>query len=428
MGPTAVDGSATRPAPVLDDDPYAPEVLTDPYAFYQRMRDAGPVVYLERYDVWAMARHAEVAHALSDWETFSSAAGVGLADFRKEPPWRPPSLLLEADPPAHTGVRKPMLHLMTPKTAQGLRATFQAAAEELVGALVSRRAFDAVTELAERYPIRVFADAVGLPEEGRHHLLPYAAMVFNAFGPRNALFDAAFADAAPVIEWITAACQRDALGPGGLGAQIWAGVDRGEITADQAPLLVRSLLGAGLDTTVYGLGNALYCLATNPEQYDLLHADPGLAKAAFEESLRCESPIQTFFRTTTRPVEVDGTVIPGDAKVLLFLGSANRDPRRWGDDAARYDIRRPTPGHIAFGAGIHVCVGQFIARLEGELVLATLARRARRLDLAGEPVPKPNNTLKGFRHLPVRVTAGTMAAPSPGASASPSRGRAPRPR
>jgi cytochrome P450 len=401
---SAVRIGSPSQVPVLDDDPFDPAVLTDPYDFHRRMRDAGPVVYLERYDVWAMARHTEVARAMSDWETFSSAAGVGLADFRKEPPWRPPSLLLEADPPAHTAVRKPMLHLMTPKAAEGLRAAFAAAAEELVEELVARGTFDGVTDLAEVYPIRVFADAVGLPEEGRENLLAYAGMVFNAFGPRNALFDDAFAGAAPVSEWIAAACRRESLAPGGLGAQIWEGVDRGEITADQAPLLVRSLLGAGLDTTICGLGNALYCLATNPDQYGLLHADPGLARAAFEETLRFESPVQTFFRTTNRPVEVDGTVIPSDVKVLLFIGSANRDPRRWGDDPDRYDIHRRTPGHVGFGTGIHVCVGQFISRLEGELVLAALARRAGRLALAGSPVPKPNNTLKGFRHLPLRVT------------------------
>ena len=392
-------------APVLDDDPFDPAVLVDPYPFHRRMRDAGPVVYLERYDVWALARHAEAANALSDWETLSSASGVGLADFRKEPPWRPPSLLLEADPPAHDQARRPVLHAMTPKTLERLRPAFAAAAEELAEQLVAGATFDAVIDLAEVYPVRVFADAVGLPQEGRHHLLRYAAMVFNAFGPRNALFDAAFADTAPVTEWITTACRRDALAPGGLGAQIWAAVDRGEITPDQAPLLVRSLLGAGLDTTIYGLGNALWCLATNPDQYDVLHADPGLARAAFEETLRYESPVQTFFRTTTRPVEIAGTTIPDGAKVLIFMGSANRDPRRWGDDAERYDIRRRTAGHLAFGLGVHVCVGQFVSRLEGELVLAALARRARRLEPAGAFVRKPNNTLKGFARLPLRPTA-----------------------
>jgi len=400
------DSARVCDAPVLDDDPFDPAVLVDPYGLYERVRDAGPVVFLERYGVWAMGRHTEVADVVGDWETFSSGRGVGLADFRKEPPWRPPSLLLEADPPAHTPVRKPMIHLMTPKTAKALRPTFEAAAEGLVEELVRRETFDGVADLAEIYPVHVFADAVGLPEEGRHHLLHYAAMVFNAFGPRNDLVEQAFVDAAPAIEWITAACQREALAAGGFGAQIWSAVDEGEITAEQAPILVRSLLGAGLDTTIAGIGNALYCLATNPEQYEILHADPGLARAAFEEALRVEAPAMWFFRTTTRPVDVEGTVIPADAKVLVFFGAANRDPRRWGPDADRYDIRRRTAGHIAFGAGIHVCIGQFIARLEGELILAALARRAPGVALDGVPVPKPNNILRSFRHLPLRITAG----------------------
>ena len=152
--------------PVLDDDPFDPALLVDPYAFYARMRDAGPVVFLDRYGVFALARHAEVAEALGDWETYSSAAGVGLADFRKEPPWRPPSLLLEADPPAHSVVRKPMLHLMTPKVAESLRAGFSAAADELVAALVSRGEFDGVTDLAEVYPIEVSPTPSGCPRTG----------------------------------------------------------------------------------------------------------------------------------------------------------------------------------------------------------------------------------------------------------------------
>jgi cytochrome P450 len=273
-------------------------------------------------------------------------------------------------------------------------------------ALVQRATFDAVTDLAEVYPLRVFPDAVGLADEGRENLLPYGSMVFNTFGPRNDLFEAAFANAATVLPWIHAGCQRESLAPDGFGAQIWAAADRGEISHEQAPLLVRSLLSAGVDTTVFGLGNAMYCLAANPEQWDRLHADPGLAKFAFEEALRLESPVQTFFRTTTRDVDVDGARIPAGEKVLLFLGAANRDPRRWGNDADRYDIRRQASGHVAFGQGIHACVGQAIARLEGELILGALARRVSRLELAGEARPRLNNTLRGFSSVPVRAVTG----------------------
>src|SRR5262249_19575820 len=156
----------------------------------------------------------------------------------------------------------------------------------------------------------------------------------------------------------------------------------------------RSLLSAGLDTTVYGLGNALFALATHPDAWAQLRDQPELARHAFEESLRLESTVQTFFRTTTTATELGGVELPADAKILLFLGAANRDPRRW-ERPDQFDITRKPTGHVAFGYGIHSCVGQMIARLEGEIVLKALAERVERLELAAPPVRRLNNTLRG---------------------------------
>ncbi len=152
----------------------------------------------------------------------------------------------------------------------------------------------------------MFPDAVGLSEDGRENLLPYGSMVFNSFGPRNDLFDKATANAGPVRDWIMSKCSRAALAPGKLGMQIFDAVDAGELTEDEAGMLVRSFLSAGIDTTVYGLGNALYCFATYPEQWTIFRENPALIRGAFEEVLRFEAPVQTFFRTTTRAVEVSG--------------------------------------------------------------------------------------------------------------------------
>ncbi|GAB3292149.1 cytochrome P450 [Parasphingorhabdus pacifica] len=398
--------STTTPggtAAVLDVDPFAESNLVAPYTMHERLRDAGPVVYLDRYQVWAMARHHEVHASLTDHETFCSSRGAGLSDFHKEEPWRPPSLLLEADPPEHTVARSAMGKVISASTVRGFRSTFRSEAEALVDELVARGRFDAVTDLAERYPLKVFPDAVGLPVEGRENLLPYGALAFNAFGPRNHLLEQALAEAAPVQEWIWASCQRDALSPDGLGARLWDAADNGEITHDQAPMLVRSLLSAGVDTTVYGIGNAVQALAANPDQWARLREKPALARFAFDEALRYTSPVQTFFRTTTREVEVSGTRIPQGEKVLLFLGAANRDPRKWGPDADQMDITRKAAGHVAFGMGTHQCVGQPIARLEVELVLTALAQRIERLEPAGEPVSKLNNTLKGWSSVPVQA-------------------------
>lgn len=393
----------THPVPTLDIDPFGDDFLTDPYPSHDVLRDTAPVVFLERYGVWAMARYEHVHEALLDHETFCSSRGAGLADFHMEKPWRPPSLLLEADPPDHTSVRAPMSKVLSPRTVRTLTEGFKAVAEDIADDLVSRGEFDVVTDLAERYPLKVFPDAVGLPAEGRENLLPYGALAFNAFGPRNSRLEEALAKAAPVQAWIWANCQREALTPDGLGARIWAAADAGEITHDQAPMLVRSLLSAGVDTTVYGIANTMQALAANPDQWAGLRANPSLAKFVFDEALRYESPVQTFFRTTTRPVNVAGTTIAEGEKVLLFLGAANRDPRKWGPDASRMDITRKAAGHVAFGMGIHQCVGQPIARLEVGLILTALAERIERIEPSGPPVPKLNNTLKGWSHVPVRV-------------------------
>jgi 4-methoxybenzoate monooxygenase (O-demethylating) len=393
---------ATLSRPVSTVDPFSHAFLRDPYPHHQALREAGPVVWLEQYGIWAMARHEQVRDALTDWQTYCSSAGVGLSDFRKEPPWRPPSIILEADPPLHARTRAVLTRILSPAAIKILRDMFEREAESLIAQLVEQGEFDGVADLAEAYPLKVFPDAVGISEEGRENLLPYGTMVFNSFGPRNDLFNKAMANAGPVRDWIMSRCSRAALAQGGLGLQIFAAVDAGELTEDEAGMLVRSFLSAGIDTTVYGLGNALYCMARYPEQWRTLREKPNLIRGAFEEVLRFEAPVQTFFRTTTRPVDVAGVQLGEGEKVLLFLAAANRDPRRW-DRPDTFDVTRRAAGHMTFGTGIHGCVGQAVARLETEAILTALASRAASFELTGEPEWRLNNTLRGFDTLPLRV-------------------------
>jgi cytochrome P450 len=388
--------------PDLDLDPFADEVLDDPLPWHARLRDAGPLVSLPRLGVHAVARYAETRAVLEDWQTFSSARGVGIEDFHKVKPWRLPSVVLETDPPLHDRTRGVQATVLSPLALSALREPFARAAEALAERLLDLREFDAVPELAEAYPLAVFPDAMGMPPENRRFLLPYGNMVFNSFGPRNATFEEAVRDAAPVIAWVQAQSQRENLRPGGFGAAIHAAADRGELTAEEAPQVVRSVLTAGVDTTVSAIGAMIHCLACFPDQSAALRAEPRLARAAFEEAVRFESPVQTFFRTTTRAAEIGGERIGEGEKVLMFLGAANRDPRRW-ERPDEYDLRRRTAGHLGFGAGIHACVGMALARMEGEAVLAALLPRVARLELAGEPRRRRNNTLRGFRSLPVRL-------------------------
>jgi cytochrome P450 len=389
--------------PTDDVDPFSHEVLEDPLPMHAALREAGPVVHLTTYDVYAFARYEQVHAALVDWQDFQSSAGVGMSHFGKEKPWRPPSLLLEADPPRHDAPRRVLTKVLGPRALRRLREGWAADADQLVDEVLSGgREFEAVSALTGVFPLRVFPDAVGIPKAGRENLLPYGDHAFNAFGPGNDLVAKGAPRVAELSAWVNAQCERDVLTDDGFGAQIWAASDRGEITPEQAPLIVRSLLTAGVDTTVHGLSAVLYAFATNPDQWQRLRAQPELARVAFDEAVRWESPVQTFFRTATVDVRVGDHVVPEGKKILMFLASANRDPRRW-DDPDSFDLSRDPSGHVGFGMGIHQCAGQHVARLESEALITALARRVRGIELAGPTKRHHNNTLRAWDSIPVRV-------------------------
>jgi cytochrome P450 len=169
-------------------------------------------------------------------------------------------------------------------------------------------------------------------------------------------------------------------------------------------------LTAGLDTTVNGFANAILAFATHPEQWKRVRADRSLIKPAFDEVLRWESPVQTFFRTTTRAVEVGSVEVPEGEKVLLFLGAANRDPRKW-PEPENFDVTRRPLGHVGLGAGIHVCVGQLVARLEAEVMFEALADHVAAFELTDLPERKPNNTLRSLSRLNIHLVAAAPQLP-----------------
>ncbi|NIZ89716.1 cytochrome P450 [Kineococcus rubinsiae] len=402
--PATTTPATTTPAPlpVDDTDAFGEEVLGDPGPFHAALRDAGPVVHLSRYDVYALGRYEQVHAALVDWQAFASGAGVGLSNFRREPPWRPPSLLLETDPPHHDAPRVVLEKVLSPRALRRLREQWAADARDLVDEVLREEEFDAVPAIAEAFPLRVFPDAVGIGTEGREHLLPYGDHLFNAFGPANSLVARGAPRRAEHGAWVDAQCAREALRPGGFGAAIWAAADRGDITPAQAPLVVRSLLSAGVDTTVQGLAALLHAVATHPAQWARLRAEPRLARVAFDEAVRWASPVQLFFRTATGDVRIGGAVVPDGEKIVMFLGAANRDPRRW-ERPDEFDLGRDPSGHVGFGMGLHQCVGQHVARLEAESVLQALLERVETVELAETPRRHLNNTMRAWASLPLRV-------------------------
>lgn len=263
-------------------------------------------------------------------------------------------------------------------------------------------------DLAEAFPLRAVPDAImGAPPIGRENLLRYSTFLFESMGPKTpraqSVLDA-IDGLQQAVEWVNESTHRENVSRDSLGVMLWEAADRGEITPKEAGLMVRSLLGAGVDTTIYALGMTLQQLSVRPDQWALLREQPDRGKFAFEEGLRWGSPVRQIWRTPARDLEFEGIALREGQKTMLVLGAANRDPQRWGEDADAFDLTRDASGHVALGRGIHACVGAPIARLEADVLLSTLARRVRTIEPAGEPQRLLNNSLTGFTTTPVRIT------------------------
>lgn len=403
-GPTLLEGHIPISPPpgiaIWDIDPYAEETLLGLEQYYADLRERGPLVYIPRFAVLACGRYHETREIFSDWKRFVSSRGVGLTDFKHAEPWRPPSRILEVDPPYHDKTRRVLVRALSGRALESLRETLQRTAEQLIDKLVEKGTFDAVPELAELYPTTVFPAAVGLQEVDTRRLVDYGAMTFNALGPDNELRRQSLAKAAEVVPWITEQCRREHLKKEGFGAVIYAAADTAEITEEEAGMLVRSLLSAGIDTTITGLGNAVWCLAQNANSFQQLRAEPSLARAAFDETLRLTSPVHTFCRTASCDTQVGGHAIPQDAKILCVLGAANLDPEHW-TEPARFDLTRKNRDHLAFGVGTHACVGQAVSKVEAEAVLGAIARKVSSIELADTPKWRPGNAIHALESLPV---------------------------
>lgn len=386
----------------IEIDPFSEEFLKDPFAHHPKLRDAGPVFWLDAIGVYGVARHDEVAYVLKNHEIFVSGRGVGLADFSKEEPFRPPSLLLEADPPLHDRTRDLMNRIVAMPVLNELAGEWHEKAKKLVAELVKKDEFDAVTELAEKFPMLVFPDAVGLMDEGRHHLLTYASIVFNAFGPRNKIFEDGMAEAKDANEWVAQACKRENLKKEGWGEAVYQSADRGDCSHDEAERLVRSFLSAGVDTTVNGFSNLIYAFTQFPDEWEKMGTDQSATRRAFNEGLRWRSTVQTFFRTAKQDTQIADVEILEGSKILTFLAAANRDERRW-EKPNEFSVTRNASGHVGFGHGIHICLGQMVARMEADALLSAMREKISKIMPNGSPVTRLNNTLCSLASLPVKI-------------------------
>ncbi len=383
-----------------DIDPYSKEVLLNPEPFFSALRERGPFVYLNKYKMLACGRYKETKEVFSDHKRFVSSRGVGIQDFKLEKPWRPPSMVLEVDPPEHTKNRRFLTRALSPNKISQLKDFFKKSADKLISELLQKREIDGISDLAEMFPTRVFPEAVGLKKIDKETLLGYGAMVFNALGPDNEFRKDAMAKGLSVLEKINKQCLEENIDVDGLAKDIYRSTAEKSEEDQLAGMLVRSLLSAGIDTTVSAIGNLLWCFTDNPEQFQLVKDNKSLVGNAVEESLRLTSPVKAFCRTSAIDTEVSGVTIEEGTKILCVLGSANTDPEVWGNPF-KYDVTRRTIGHLALGVGVHNCVGQTLARAEITALVSSLTELVKIIKPNGVATWKPNNAMRSLASLPI---------------------------
>jgi cytochrome P450 len=403
-------------------DPFAAQVIEDPYPHYARLRDEAPVCWLEEDNLWMVTRYDDVAAVLHDPATYSSADGMGALmsgrvgrrriDARDLFGLDMASLrvLIATDPPDHTRLRRLLSRAFTPRAIAELEPHLRQVCGELVDDLLAnaeRGTGDLVAQLAFPFPVIVIAELLGIPPERRDDFKRWSDALVGALSGNWDPVEAQ-QTLAEMFMYLADVVERRRHQPGDdLISRLVAGADPDDpdsLSAIEITLFAVLLLVAGNETTTNLLGNGAAAFAAHPDQAQLLADQPDLLPAAIEEVLRWDGPIQALFRSTTRPVTLAGVELPAGAMLLVSFAAANRDPRHFGDPDG-FDITRRPTDHLAFGHGIHYCLGASLARLEARLVGETLAAR----DVTLRPAPGARRVdsiiLRGFARYPVAVTA-----------------------
>jgi len=380
--------------PRSDMDPFCMDAILHPDNYDVVLREMAPVVYLNQYDMYVTGRHQYAQVMLANDDQFSA---FGRPFFT--PQTIRADILITDDRPKHPRVRRPIQRAMSPAVMRQMKETFALEAERQVDALMAHGTLDveARRDVVGKFVLKVFPDIIGLPEAGRDFLLDYGDVVFNTFGPQNELYHKTLAKAGPVLNWVVDACKRENLKPGLMGMQMYEAADTGEITQDEAVLLVLSILSAGSDSTIASL-------AKFPEQWQHLRDNPALIRTVLEEGLRYESITRFLGRGVLADFDIEGVVVPAGAKLGAMMYAVGRDPRRW-ENADRFDLTRQVVGHVGFGAGIHACVGQSVARMESECLFGALSKRIKHIEAIGPSKPLINNIAHGAFELPLRLHA-----------------------
>ena len=391
-----------------------PAVVADPNPSFALARAQAPVQWHEGLGLWLAFTHAESNAVLRDrrlgriWRDREPAERFGSFNLVHR------NALLEMEPPDHTRLRRLVSAAFVRGHVERLRPWVQRLAGELVDGLVARSGgtapVDVLSGMAEKLPVAVIAELLGVPDADRPLLRPWSNAIVKMYeyGRTVAVEDAAERAADQFVTYLRglAAERRRTPGEDLLSHLVTVRDSDGDrLTEDELVTTCVLLLDAGHEATVNVSGNGLLALLEHPDQLARLRDDPGLLPTAVEEFMRFDSPLQLFERTATTDVQVGGVTVREGQKVAALLGAANRDPAVF-PDPDRFDVGRTDNPHITFGAGVHFCIGAPLARVELQASFGALLERTSRLELGGEPVRRPEFVIRGLAELPVVVAGG----------------------
>ncbi len=386
-------------------DPYDVDIDADPYPVFARLREEAPLYYNEPHDFYAVSRYDDVERGLVDRDTFISGRG-GILELIKAGIEMPPGILIFEDPPTHTIHRALLSRVFTPRRMAELEPQIRQYCIDCLDPLVGATRFDLIADFGAQMPMRVIGMLLGIPEEDQDAIRRYsdAGLRTEAGKPQDVSEGFASGEIfAEYVDWrvdhpsddlMTQLIQAEFADADGVTRRL----RREEILT-----YVNVVAGAGNETTTRLIGWAGKVLADHPDQRRALVADRSLIGNAVEELLRFEPPAPHVGRYVARPVELHGTTVPAGSAMLMLVGAANRDERRY-HDAGRFDIHREIGTHLAFGYGPHFCLGAALARVEGRVALEELLARFPEWDVDTEHARlAPTSTVRGWETLPVVV-------------------------
>jgi cytochrome P450 len=375
-------------------DWFSQDFLADPYPHYARLRQSDPVHFDASRRTWLLTRYRDIEAILRDDDNFSAEQGIATS-------------MLVTDPPDHTRLRTLVSKAFTARTVQRLAPRVQQLVDGLLDATAERGEMDAIADFAYPLPITVIAELLGVEPEQRDFFREASTKIAVAMGPVSdpAVAARAFEGRNHLLSYFDGLIRRRKEDPREdlLTALIQA-EERGDfLTHGELLAMLLLLLVGGHETTVNLIGNGLLALLRHPAQLELLRTEDGIEKRAVEELLRYDSPVQYSGRVVRKPVELGGKHLNPGEYVRMLFAAANRDPDEFADPD-RLDLHREPRAHLAFGAGIHFCLGAQLARLEGQIALSTIVRRFPRVQLATTQLRwRPAPVLRGLESLPIKL-------------------------